>query len=161
MFFCVFSDRRRHTRCALVTGVQTCALPIYLSRSCAPAQPRPIMFINGTADPIVPYDGSRFGTLAASATYTFWQTLHNCTSSAATTTHLPDISNDGTTVDLLRNTGCGSGGEVRLYTATGGGPAWPGAWPYRPVPIIGRTRPHPYATTQHQGERRGGKEGVH
>src|SRR3546814_2182895 len=27
MFF--FSSRRRHTRCALVTGVQTCALPIY------------------------------------------------------------------------------------------------------------------------------------
>src|SRR3546814_6033127 len=24
----VFSSRRRHTRCALVTGVQTCALPI-------------------------------------------------------------------------------------------------------------------------------------
>src|SRR3546814_1619676 len=27
MFF-FFSRRRRHTRCALVTGVQTCALPI-------------------------------------------------------------------------------------------------------------------------------------
>src|SRR3546814_7484876 len=29
--FCYFffSSRRRHTRCALVTGVQTCALPIY------------------------------------------------------------------------------------------------------------------------------------
>src|SRR3546814_4260100 len=27
----VFSSRRRHTRCALVTGVQTCALPIYIS----------------------------------------------------------------------------------------------------------------------------------
>src|SRR3546814_9902793 len=27
MFF--FSSRRRHTICALVTGVQTCALPIY------------------------------------------------------------------------------------------------------------------------------------
>src|SRR3546814_1291095 len=26
-----FSSRRRHTRCALVTGVQTCALPILLS----------------------------------------------------------------------------------------------------------------------------------
>src|SRR3546814_4679003 len=24
-----FSSRRRHTRCALLTGVQTCALPIY------------------------------------------------------------------------------------------------------------------------------------
>src|SRR3546814_13224329 len=30
LFF--FSSRRRHTRCALVTGVQTCALPICLSR---------------------------------------------------------------------------------------------------------------------------------
>src|SRR3546814_10713323 len=27
MYF-FFSSRRRHTRCALVTGVQTCALPI-------------------------------------------------------------------------------------------------------------------------------------
>src|SRR3546814_3087785 len=29
MYF-FFSSRRRHTRCALVTGVQTCALPIFL-----------------------------------------------------------------------------------------------------------------------------------
>src|SRR3546814_19970327 len=29
MLFFFFSSRRRHTRCALVTGVQTCALPIY------------------------------------------------------------------------------------------------------------------------------------
>src|SRR3546814_8797170 len=28
-FVFFFSSRRRHTRCALVTGVQTCALPIY------------------------------------------------------------------------------------------------------------------------------------
>src|SRR3546814_6436193 len=40
VFLCVlcffFSSRRRHTRCALVTGVQTCALPIY-----------PIALVNG------------------------------------------------------------------------------------------------------------------
>src|SRR3546814_7652457 len=42
----VFSSRRRHTICALVTGVQTCALPISLS-ACdgeaqqAQAQPAP------------------------------------------------------------------------------------------------------------------------
>src|SRR3546814_6732203 len=28
LFFFFFSSRSRHTRCALVTGVQTCALPI-------------------------------------------------------------------------------------------------------------------------------------
>src|SRR3546814_20919342 len=39
MFYCFFfSSRRRHTRCALVTGVQTCALPIY------PAIARAVMF---------------------------------------------------------------------------------------------------------------------
>src|SRR3546814_2461268 len=35
MVFVFFSSRRRHTRCALVTGVQTCALPI--STHVAPA----------------------------------------------------------------------------------------------------------------------------
>src|SRR3546814_7448756 len=30
--FFFFSSRRRHTRCALVTGVQTCALPIWIVR---------------------------------------------------------------------------------------------------------------------------------
>src|SRR3546814_12110175 len=29
VYLLFFSSRRRHTRCALVTGVQTCALPIY------------------------------------------------------------------------------------------------------------------------------------
>src|SRR3546814_19780989 len=34
MFFFFFSSRRRHTRCALVTGVQTCALPILAELAC-------------------------------------------------------------------------------------------------------------------------------
>src|SRR3546814_4085933 len=33
VLFLFFSSRRRHTRCALVTGVQTCALPICLATS--------------------------------------------------------------------------------------------------------------------------------
>src|SRR3546814_2725362 len=31
LFLFFFSSRRRHTRCALVTGVQTCALPIFMA----------------------------------------------------------------------------------------------------------------------------------
>src|SRR3546814_77081 len=40
MFGCVFffSSRRRHTRCALVTGVQTCALPIFSDVTLAAAR---------------------------------------------------------------------------------------------------------------------------
>src|SRR3546814_2443803 len=49
--FFFFSSRRRHTRCALVTGVQTCALPI-LMPSCgaitrAPAGPERARSIGG------------------------------------------------------------------------------------------------------------------
>src|SRR3546814_4119993 len=44
-----FSSRRRHTRCALVTGVQTCALPIWLSVTVMRFYPRfyhiPVMVI--------------------------------------------------------------------------------------------------------------------
>src|SRR3546814_1337510 len=38
-----FSSRRRHTRCALVTGVQTCALPIYRYYLILWQPPRPDM----------------------------------------------------------------------------------------------------------------------
>src|SRR3546814_5024750 len=37
----LFSSRRRHTRCALVTGVQTCALPICRKLSSRPNNRRP------------------------------------------------------------------------------------------------------------------------
>src|SRR3546814_1125699 len=44
ILFFFFSSRRRHTRCALVTGVQTCALPIFYIRCCndPPAEISPI-----------------------------------------------------------------------------------------------------------------------
>src|SRR3546814_5721200 len=35
MVYFFFSSRRRHTRCALVTGVQTCALPISIFCQCS------------------------------------------------------------------------------------------------------------------------------
>src|SRR3546814_2399537 len=39
------SSRRRHTRCALVTGVQTCALPIFMAfgEACKAAGVQPIV----------------------------------------------------------------------------------------------------------------------
>src|SRR3546814_9148629 len=45
--FFFFSSRRRHTRCALVTGVQTCALPISVSM---PHWPESVMMVLETAD---------------------------------------------------------------------------------------------------------------
>src|SRR3546814_16923436 len=55
VFFCYFffSSRRRHTRCALVTGVQTCALPISWAgqdmRQIGPPVPT---IVGSTSDPL-------------------------------------------------------------------------------------------------------------
>src|SRR3546814_2123286 len=62
MFFFFFSSRRRHTRCALVTGVQTCALPIssmmlmirypFAERSQRSRYLPPLFGDSGVADPV-------------------------------------------------------------------------------------------------------------
>src|SRR3546814_13500241 len=53
VFLFFFSSRRRHTRCALVTGVQTCALPISVARNLA---------IETRTDPVPPVIGASAGT---------------------------------------------------------------------------------------------------
>src|SRR3546814_15582960 len=62
-----FSSRRRHTRCALVTGVQTCALPISPPEQ---APPRPLapssLGEDSVTDPPLPpaaADAARRGSL--------------------------------------------------------------------------------------------------
>src|SRR3546814_15985854 len=53
-----FSSRRRHTRCALVTGVQTCALPIW-ARVCS--RRGPVVWNGANASGSAPLPGCRRG----------------------------------------------------------------------------------------------------
>src|SRR3546814_4542240 len=46
--FFFFSSRRRHTRCALVTGVQTCALPISVLTVTGPVVGRSAETVNAS-----------------------------------------------------------------------------------------------------------------
>src|SRR3546814_18844203 len=53
---CLFASRRRHTRCALVTGVQTCAPPIYpLYAKCEVRGLPVVMMAGGNAGPDLSY----------------------------------------------------------------------------------------------------------
>src|SRR3546814_4301957 len=54
LFF--FSSRRRHTRCALVTGVQTCALPIFAWQHIA-------LIVVDDEGNVLPRDGETSGRL--------------------------------------------------------------------------------------------------
>src|SRR3546814_2745922 len=56
MFVLFFSSRIRHTRCALVTGVQTCALPISARIQFAPppCARRPSAYVGPMVSPTPP-----------------------------------------------------------------------------------------------------------
>src|SRR3546814_8878660 len=62
-----FSSRRRHTSCALVTGVQTCALPIWIRYKAAAAfdhlQPDTREYLQAYADGVNAFLSSRSGAL--------------------------------------------------------------------------------------------------
>src|SRR3546814_8323113 len=53
----VFSSRRRHTICALVTGVQTCALPICGSRAWINGRPATLSQLAALAQRLVEIHG--------------------------------------------------------------------------------------------------------
>src|SRR3546814_4337515 len=55
-----FSSRRRHTRCALVTGVQTCALPISSSARTTHARTTPGMSADKRADTAADASGQEY-----------------------------------------------------------------------------------------------------
>src|SRR3546814_3458442 len=60
-YFFFFSSRRRHTRCALVTGVQTCALPICRRPSSASMQPTRVL--TGITTSGTPHLGNYVGAI--------------------------------------------------------------------------------------------------
>src|SRR3546814_1304415 len=66
-----FSSRRRHTSCALVTGVQTCALPIsdMVALCAAPAADRPTTWIN----PVIRASYDRLFQLGHAHSIECWQ----------------------------------------------------------------------------------------
>src|SRR3546814_2868160 len=72
----LFSSRRRHTSCALVTGVQTCALPIYLDDTLITAslQPREAWrrAIDALPDRPDALDAMRAAELIHAASRWFW-----------------------------------------------------------------------------------------
>src|SRR3546814_5017080 len=70
LLFFFFSSRRRHTRCALVTGVQTCALPICTIAAVERGgRPNNVITVSAPTDGVIKTLGVRAGmTVAAGQT---------------------------------------------------------------------------------------------
>ncbi|MEP2935354.1 MAG: PHB depolymerase family esterase [Gilvibacter sp.] len=113
---------------------------------CAPTQKVGVLVINGTADPLVPYNGGQIkvfrktrGEILSTDDYiNFWIANNDCNSDPSRT-DLPDSKPyDGTTVTVSQYD-CDTGNPVVLYRVNGGGHTWPGGKQYLGKRLIGVT----------------------
>lgn len=109
--------------------------------------PVPMLIIDGTDDPIVPYDG-RYGLESVPETFDYWLQRDGCDTAAIIDSRLPNTANDATRVAQRDNTACEAGTGVRLLTVTGGGHAWPGGETHLIGARLGRTSQDISATDQ-------------
>jgi polyhydroxybutyrate depolymerase len=106
------------------------------AQACQPTRPVPMLMMNGTADPLIPYDGgrgtSRFATdgyWSTEKTLNFWRHVDGCEEQDAASTDLDDRDpNDQSTVTKISSK-CPTGIDVVLYRVNDGGHRMPGSFP--------------------------------
>lgn len=104
--------------------------------ACKPAQPIPVLLMNGTEDPLIPYKGglgtSRFavpGFWSTAQTIAFWRKVNRCDAKDAAATDLPDKDKDDQSTVTRIASQCPAGQDVVLYRINGGGHRLPGGFP--------------------------------
>lgn len=112
-------------------------IPKNIIGTCRPGKPLPILLMNGTNDPLMPWSGgfvtSPIGknkkageVISTEETIAFWRRTDRCTS-LAKTRPLPDRSTkDRSRVEVTRYGECADDAEVLLYRVIGGGHHIPG-----------------------------------
>lgn len=107
----------------------------------SPQKPMPAMYIQGTADPLVPFAGGQMKKGAGGSIYGHeevlkkWAIADGC-DNRAIIANLPVMVNDGTSINKETYEGP-NGIEVIGYTVNNGGHTWPGGTQYLPKAIIG------------------------
>jgi len=106
-----------------------------------------LMLIQGTADPLVPYDGghvrlfksgrSRGEILSTAKTIEIFRDHDGCRKQPVQT-DIPDLDQrDGCRGAIFTYGGCAGGTEVVLVKMIGGGHTWPGGLQYLPKSLVG------------------------
>jgi len=105
-----------------------------------PTQSMPVMYIQGTKDPLVPFTGGQMKG-AGGVIYSHeeilkkWAEIDKCDSKPVVT-NLPILVNDGTSIQKEEYSGA-NGLKVVGFTIVDGGHTWPGGTQYLPKFMIG------------------------
>jgi polyhydroxybutyrate depolymerase len=103
----------------------------------------PILMINGTSDPIVPYNGrlsynAGHFLLPAKDSVKAWAKMDDCGMKPEKDT-IPAKASGGLETRVESYTECKDGAAAVLYSIEKGGHTWPGGEQYMPEQMIGRT----------------------
>jgi polyhydroxybutyrate depolymerase len=138
---CELSDR-----IAAIAPVAS-SIPVNMADIWDPSRAVSTLIINGTEDPLVPWEGgdiqlgemSLGNILSVSDTVEFWTTKNNCDVQPEVTRLSERNLNDGTYVWIETYSGCNNETEVALFGINGGGHTWPGGYQYADEHLIGKT----------------------
>ncbi len=127
-------------------GIVTATLSNALGDICAPSNPIGIAIFNGTADPLVPYNGGdvkifwqkRGAVHSTDETVEFWVEQNQCDTEPQTDKLADKDPDDKTRVTRYIYSNCADNVQVILHKIDGGGHTWPGGVPYLPKFIVGR-----------------------
>jgi polyhydroxybutyrate depolymerase len=103
------------------------AMPRSLLDRCKLAAPVRLLVVNGTADPVIPFEGSSFANPrrlavpATSETISFWRRANGCPVEDGESRALPDHNPSDRTRLTLVTSKCPPGREVSLIRVEGGG----------------------------------------
>ena len=127
-----------HDRIAAVAVV---AATLDIGEGYGLTSPMPVLYIHGTKDPIVSFNG---GKLFGRAVYSHndiikkWVIMNNCDPKPIVT-NIPDAAQDGTSLVKEEYHNPDNNLKVISYTVSNGGHTWPGGWQYFPKFIVGKT----------------------
>jgi polyhydroxybutyrate depolymerase len=131
---------------AFVAVIGSMPFGVARRRSRCGTDPISALMINGTKDPIVPweggyvrFDGQELGrVLPVERTFEFWHRHDRC--SGVETSMIPDFApDDGTRIERRKSTGCRDDAKVELFVVQGAGHTWPSGWQYLPESLVGPT----------------------
>lgn len=117
-------------------------MPEPLVPECHPAKEVSVMFMQGTADPLVHIEGGAVArthgrNISLTDATKFWIDRDQTVTKPASS-DLPHHDPNGTSVHRDAFTGGKQCSEVIVYTIRGGGHTWPGGEQYLPVIVVGK-----------------------
>jgi polyhydroxybutyrate depolymerase len=132
---CTMSDR--------VAAVAAVGADMPKTMICLPSRAVPALLIDGTENPIVPYNGGNykpghFHVLSAEDSAKTWAKYDRCAEKPAQGKIPPPQKSEKETKTYTYS-GCQDNAEVILYSVKGGGDTWPGGEQYEPEKEIGKT----------------------